>query len=244
MQIDWWTLGIQTVNFLIVVWLLTRFLYRPVRRIIDEREAADRKLADVAAAKAAEADKVRAEYERKMREAAQAQQEKETELHAAMERERDAALEKAQAKADALLAETREKLARERDEALAGLKAEIASLATDLARAALAAGSSPEAALRRAEAHFDGLAPQDLADLKADVGGSDEPVRVTTPAPLPDDQRGAWQAMLAKRLLAGARVAFDERPELLGGVVLHFPHAVLDLSVAGSLRSAAERMKV
>jgi F-type H+-transporting ATPase subunit b len=244
MQIDWWTLGIQTVNFLIVVWLLTRFLYRPVRRIIDEREAADRKLADEATAKSENADKVRAEYERKMREAAEARQAKEAELHAAMERERDAALEKAQAKADALLAETRDKLAREREDALAGLKAEIASLATDLARAALASGASAEAALARAKAHFDGLSPQDLTDLKADVEGSDEPLRVTTPAPLADAHRAAWQAMLAERLGSGVRIAFDERPEILGGAELHFPHAVLDLSVSGQLRDAADRMKV
>ena len=40
MEIDWWTLAIQTVNFLVVVWLLSRFLYRPVRRMIEAREAA------------------------------------------------------------------------------------------------------------------------------------------------------------------------------------------------------------
>lgn len=244
MQIDWWTLGLQTINFLIVVWLLTRFLYRPVRRIIDEREAADRRLADEAAAKAAEAEKVRAEYERKMREAAAARQAKEAELHAELERERDAALEKAQAKADALLSETREKLAQEREDALAGLKAEIASLAADLARAALASGASAEAALDRAKDHFDALAPQDLADLKADVDGSDEPLRVTTPAPLADAQRAAWQAMLAGRLGPGVRIAYDERPDILGGAELHFPHAVLDLSVAGRLRDAAGRMRI
>jgi F-type H+-transporting ATPase subunit b len=244
MQIDWWTLGIQTVNFLIVVWLLTRFLYRPVRRIIDEREAADRKLADEATAKTEEAAKVRAEYEQKMREAEEERQAKEAELHAAMERERDAALEKAQAKADALLAETREKLAREREDALTGLKTDIASLAADLARAALASGASTEAALARAKEHFDGLAPQDLSDLKADVDGSDEPLRVTTPAPLADAQRAAWQAMLTERLGSGVQIAYDERPDLLGGAELHFPHAVLDLSVAANLRAAADRMKV
>ena len=161
-----------------------------------------------------------------------------------MARERDAALEKAQAKADALLAETREKLAREREDALGGLKAEIAALATEHARTALASGASADAALARAKEHFDGLAPRELADLKADVDGSGEALRVTTPAPLADAQRAAWQAMLAERLGPGVRIAYDERPDLLGGAELRFPHAVLDLSVAGRLRDAADRMKV
>ena len=39
MQIDWWTLALQTINFLVLVWLLTHFLYRPVRQVIAERKA-------------------------------------------------------------------------------------------------------------------------------------------------------------------------------------------------------------
>ncbi|MER2603590.1 MAG: F0F1 ATP synthase subunit B, partial [Candidatus Competibacter phosphatis] len=30
MQIDWFTVAAQIVNFLLLVWLLKRFLYRPV----------------------------------------------------------------------------------------------------------------------------------------------------------------------------------------------------------------------
>ena len=34
MRFDWWTLALQTVNFAVLVWLLHRFLYRPVLRMI------------------------------------------------------------------------------------------------------------------------------------------------------------------------------------------------------------------
>ena len=39
MLIDWFTVGAQVVNFVILVWLLKRFLYRPVLDAIDAREA-------------------------------------------------------------------------------------------------------------------------------------------------------------------------------------------------------------
>ncbi|PPC85052.1 MAG: ATPase, partial [Methylocystis sp.] len=39
MRFDWWTLGLQTVNFAVLVWLLHRLLYRPVLRMIDARRA-------------------------------------------------------------------------------------------------------------------------------------------------------------------------------------------------------------
>jgi F-type H+-transporting ATPase subunit b len=39
MLIDWFTVGAQALNFVILVWLLKRFLYRPVLDAIDAREA-------------------------------------------------------------------------------------------------------------------------------------------------------------------------------------------------------------
>lgn len=38
MEINWFTVIAQIVNFLILVWLLKRFLYRPVLRAIEDRE--------------------------------------------------------------------------------------------------------------------------------------------------------------------------------------------------------------
>jgi F-type H+-transporting ATPase subunit b len=37
MTIDWWTLGIQAVNVIILVWLLARFFWRPVAAMIEQR---------------------------------------------------------------------------------------------------------------------------------------------------------------------------------------------------------------
>jgi F-type H+-transporting ATPase subunit b len=55
MQIDWWTLGLQTVNALVLIWLLSRFLFRPIASILAERRAAAARLLEDAAAKEASA---------------------------------------------------------------------------------------------------------------------------------------------------------------------------------------------
>src|SRR5580698_7287174 len=65
MLIDWFTVGAQALNFLILVWLMKRYLYKPVLNAIDAREklvAAE--LAD-AAAKKAEVQKDRDEFQHK-----------------------------------------------------------------------------------------------------------------------------------------------------------------------------------
>src|ERR1035441_6695689 len=38
MLIDWFTVGAQALNFLVLVWLMKRFLYKPILDAIDERE--------------------------------------------------------------------------------------------------------------------------------------------------------------------------------------------------------------
>jgi hypothetical protein len=54
MKIDWWTLGLQAVNALVLIWLLAHFLFRPVVDAIAARQkAAGELLADAKAAKAA-----------------------------------------------------------------------------------------------------------------------------------------------------------------------------------------------
>jgi F-type H+-transporting ATPase subunit b len=54
MLIDWFTVFAQTINFLILVWLLRRYLYRPVLAAIDAREAKiAAELKDAAATKTA-----------------------------------------------------------------------------------------------------------------------------------------------------------------------------------------------
>src|ERR1700712_406439 len=71
MKIDWWTLGIQTVNVLILVWLLQRFFWRPVAAMIQQRrDVTQRSLTEAeatrikAAAALAEIEQTRAGFAR------------------------------------------------------------------------------------------------------------------------------------------------------------------------------------
>ncbi|MBF0246167.1 MAG: F0F1 ATP synthase subunit B [Planctomycetes bacterium] len=65
MLIDWFTVGAQAFNFLILIWLMKRFLYKPILSAIDAREKRiTKELAD-ADAKKAEAQKEREEFQNK-----------------------------------------------------------------------------------------------------------------------------------------------------------------------------------
>src|ERR1700689_4789484 len=65
MLIDWFTVGAQALNFVILVWLMKRYLYKPILDAIDAREKRiARELAD-ANAKQVAAKKERAELQQK-----------------------------------------------------------------------------------------------------------------------------------------------------------------------------------
>jgi F-type H+-transporting ATPase subunit b len=104
MHIDWSTLGLQTVNALVLIWLLAHFLFRPVADAIAGRQKAAVQLLDEAkAAKAAaqsERDKAAVEAARLADHRAEAFKALEAEAAAA----KSTLLAKAQAEADKLLA--------------------------------------------------------------------------------------------------------------------------------------------
>src|ERR1035438_4798524 len=65
MLIDWFTVGAQALNFLILVWLLKHFLYKPILNAIDTREKRIAKELADADAKKAEAQKEHDEFQHK-----------------------------------------------------------------------------------------------------------------------------------------------------------------------------------
>jgi F-type H+-transporting ATPase subunit b len=243
MQIDWWTLGLQTINFLVVIWLLSRFLYRPIRHVIEEREAADRAASQAAQQKADAADQVRREYAQKRAQLAQEHNAREAAFHKTMEAEKEKTLNAARKEAADLLEAAREKIAWDQTQALQNLKGCVQVLAADLARSALRAPACGDDAIRRVTAHLDQLPQTDLDDLGQDLLPDGAGITVVTPDTLSPPQQDAWRSALSQRFAEGAAVRFREDPDILGGVDLHFPHAALRFSVADRLRRAAAALE-
>ncbi|MBR9858912.1 MAG: F0F1 ATP synthase subunit B, partial [Gammaproteobacteria bacterium] len=122
MLINWFTVGAQVLNFLILVWLMKRFLYQPILNAIDAREkriAAE--LAD-AEKKQAGALRERDEFIHKNREFEQQKAEQLERVVAEASAERRRLLEETKQAADALSAQRQQALQREQqnlNEALA-----------------------------------------------------------------------------------------------------------------------------
>jgi F-type H+-transporting ATPase subunit b len=110
MLIDWFTVIAQALNFLVLVWLMKRFLYKPILHAIDEREkrvAAE--LADAAATKS-DANKERDEFQHKNEEFDQQRSVLLSKATDEAKTERRRLLDEARREADALCAKRKEML--------------------------------------------------------------------------------------------------------------------------------------
>ena len=156
MRFDAWTFVLQAVNFLVLAWLLHRFLYRPVLGIIAARKAAaDKVIAEVEAEKAS-AEALRQDLERQKAALAEARQAELSKARGAAEAERAEILAKTRQEADEARAAARKALERERAEAVRDLGRDAVRLGVSIARRLLDEASAAAVQARMIERRLRG----------------------------------------------------------------------------------------
>lgn len=131
--VDIWKLGFQIVNFLLLLYLLNRFLFKRVLRLLDDRQSRISQGLEDAETAARDRELARAEREASL---AEARREAEAMVQrAAKTAEATSAeiLAEAKASAEQITARAREEIAAEKDRALAEIRGEVADLALEAA---------------------------------------------------------------------------------------------------------------
>jgi F-type H+-transporting ATPase subunit b len=231
---------LQTFNVLVLVWILSRFLFRPVVGIIEERRAATVKLLGdaeaakkraIAAGQVAEAETARLASWRDeaLRSAA-----------AEAEAQRAAALAAARAEADGLRAAVEAEMRGARASEAAAASDRAARLAVDIAGKLLQ--RLPDSA--RVDGFVEGLANA-LASLPVtsrDGIGPGEGARLTAARPLDEREVKSCREAFARAL--GRPLDFTIRldPDLIAGLELETPHAVVRNSFRSDLNRIVEEL--
>ena len=221
MLIDWFTVGAQALNFLILVWLMKRFLYQPILHAIDEREkriAAELSDAD---AKKAEAQKERDEFQHKNEAFDQQRAELLSKAMEEAKAERQRLLDEARQAADALSAKRQETLRNDAhllNQAISRrTQQEVFAIArkalTDLATTSLEERLGEVFTRRLRE--MDGQVKEGLAEaLKTAI----EPSLVRSAFELPAEQRAVIQNALNETFSAEVHIRFETAPDLISGI--------------------------
>ncbi len=245
MLIDWFTVGAQALNFVVLVWLMKRFLYQPV---LDAIAAREKRIADQIAD--AEAKEAEAAAERKTFE----------DKHTAFDHQRAGLLEKATADArteGARLAdeaqETAQAVAAKHEHALkmqaSHLQQTIAGRAASevFAVARKALGDLANADL---ESRMVGVFTQRLRDLpapaKAQLAAAlqpdGEPALVRSHFSLPAEQQAAIQDAVNVCFSADVPLRFDTADDAICGIELSAGGQKLAWTIAEYLRDLQDEV--
>lgn len=240
MLIDWFTVGAQTLNFLILVWLMKRFLYQPVLDAIDAREKRiATELAD-AAQKQTQADEERETFQQK---------------NAYFDQQREAMVHKATAEVDTqrqrMLAEARAAAEGMRDKWHATVESELQTLQQSIAqrsqdeifaiaRKVLAELADATLEDRMTEVFFQRLRQLDApakSELVKALKISSGPVQVRSAFALSPAQQTAMGQALDAATASHIAIEFETTPEVISGIELSANGWKVDWNIAGFLAS-------
>ncbi len=221
MQFDLTTFALEVLNFLVLVWLLKRFFYRPVLAVIEARRAEGAAILDQAEASQRAADAMKAECEARLAQAelqrAAARAALETEIatervrrlailasELALERQRHASLD-----------------ARESERRASALEREAGALAARFTARLLDRMAGPELEARLADLALADLPLQATEQLEALRTALHEPglhVRVVSAHVLDAGRRAAFSDALGRLAGRPPDIAFSEDAALKAGV--------------------------
>jgi F-type H+-transporting ATPase subunit b len=240
MLIDWFTVAAQVVNFLILVWLMKRFLYKPILRAIDEREKR-------IATELANADKKKAE----------AQKESDDFKHknGEFDKQRAALLSKATDEARAehqrLLGEARKDAAALSSKLQEALRDQEHTLHQAISRRtqqevfAIARKTLTDLSTVSLEERLGEVFTRRLREMDAEAKAAlaqalktaSDPALVRSAFDLPAQQRAAIQNALNETFSADIHIRFETAPDLISGVELSTNGQKVAWSIADYLAS-------
>jgi len=241
MQFDWITVSAQIVNFLVLVYLLQHFLYKPVIRAMDRRET---RIAD----RLGEAEQRETEAREQIETCRDRERRLESERQSLVDSYRREAREEKQRLLDSARREVEETRShwqrqanQEKRDFLENLQRRAEQLVSEIAGKALAdlADSSLEA--RVVEVFIDRLKSLDRDGIEVFAGG-DGKLRVTTAYELDAGQRRRITRAVHERIDPEIDVEYGEDADLVCGIRLGDDGHAIDWNLSDYVSQVSERM--
>jgi F-type H+-transporting ATPase subunit b len=243
MEINWFTIVAQIVNFFILVWLLKRFLYKPILDAIAKREQKIVDQLNDAEAKKTEAQKEQEEFKQKNLDFEVKKKELMDAAISESKEMQDKLLEKARAEAEALknhLEKTEKEKRHNREATLAQkVQEEVFSISRKTLQD-LSSVSFEEQATAVFINRLKSLKDEDLDQFKSAF--KDNKIILRSAFPLSDSQQKQIEEQIIKLLQKEIILKVEVSEDLIGGIELSTRDYKLSWSISGYLKDLEDRV--
>lgn len=240
MLIDWFTVVAQVVNFLILVWLLKRFLYKPILNALDAREKKIAKELADAEMKMSEAEKERDEFQHKNEQFEQQRAALMNRVTQEAKTERQRLLDAARTDANTVSAKRHEALISDAHNLNLALSRRARQEVFAIARKALTDLADASLEERMAEVFIRRLHEMDeqaKRNLDEAFKSASAPALLRSAFDLPAAQRAAIQNALNETFSSAIPLRFEPAPDIISGIELSANGQKVAWSIADYLAS-------
>ena len=242
MTLDWWGLGLQAINVLILVWLLSRVFWRPIAGAITRRQDAAQAMLEEGKTAQAKADAALAEVAETRAGIAAEREAILAEAKATADTVAKAALKDAQTKADSLIAAARTAIDRDRNTARKENATRAAELSVEIAARLLGRFNTPAVQATFLAQLVEAIAGMSASDRTALIASADD-IEIIT-ATNPEDAERAKIEQAVKDALDGTpSVRLVTDPDLIAGLELRSGHFVLHNSWRADLENILKEVE-
>lgn len=239
MELNATTFLLEIVNFLVLVWILKRFLYRPVKEVLEQRRRRVEETTARAERLHTEAEAMRTQYEARLGDWEAERERARAKLQDDLREERAQQLAALQQELEKEREKSRILEARRCEEAARKMEQKALALGGRFAGRLLAQAATPEL-----EAHLfkllleelPALPPERREQLDAVFSEQNPPVQVSSAFALSADQRRTLQEVLSAVVDQPLECRFEEDPSLLAGLSVRLGPLVLRANLRDELQ--------
>ena len=239
MELNWSTFVLEIVNFLILVWILKHFLYKPVLDVIARRRAGIEKTLADAADMQKNAEKLRQQYERRLAEWNQELQHARDVLAHEIDAERTKKLEELQTALDREREKARVTEARRQADTVQKLEETALLQGAYFAGRLLQQASGPEMEARLVELVINELGQlpaERIGTLRNSYGNTPTAIEVVSAYPLAENHRKGLEKVLTPVAGEESSFHFKQDSDLLAGIRITIGAWILGANLRDELK--------
>lgn len=239
MEFNWSTFVLEIINFLVLVWLLSRFLYRPVMNVIDKRRHSIQQKLNEADSVRSDAETLRDKYRDRLAEWEREKSDAMKQLRDDLEKERKRLTDELHLE----LEEERKRAGilnqRQMEEEKRNMEREALHQAAVFSAALLERLAGPELESGIIDLVIDDmgtLSPEKQQSLKEDFNRINKDILITSVYPITEDKKNRLEQKLGEIKGGAVHCTYSRDPALITGLRIRIGSWLLEANFQGELK--------